>query len=334
MKKSQAKKNRRRKGILLAIIMILFTGVVLTASTYAWFTANRSVTVESIDVNVQATEGLQISTDATDWKAVITNDDITGASWSGVINQLPKGTGVFASPVSTIGTTDSNGLMEMYKGTVATPEGGTENLLTAVKSTEANGTTGDFVAFDLFFRSTKAQAIYLTSASTVTLKDGTSIDGLQNAARVAFINEGGVEYGSTAASAQAKKEGNLALIWEPNYDTHTAAGVANAHDAYNTNTTTTGGSKLPYYGVKAPIATPGVAVDSTNASYFGSVSTTGSVAAGIPSTAYIKVTDLVAGITKVRVYMWIEGQDVDCEDHASGGSITYNLQFSIDSRAG
>lgn len=332
MKKSQSKKNRRRKGILLAIIMILFTGVVLTASTYAWFTANRSVTVESIDVNVQATEGLQISTDATDWKAVITNDDITGAGWTGVINQLPKGSGVFASPVSSIGQTDSNGLMQMYKGTVATPEGQSTNLLTAVKSTEANGTTGDFVAFDLFFRSTKAQAIYLTSASTVTLKDGTSIDGLQNAARVAFINEGGVEYGSTAAAAQAKKEGTLELIWEPNFDTHTAAGVANAHDAYNINTTTTGGSKLGYLGVKAPIST-GVVVNSTDSNYFSSVSTQGSPASGIPTTAYIKVTDLVAGITKVRVYMWIEGQDVDCEDHASGGSITYNLQFSIDSRA-
>ena len=328
MKKSQSKQNRRRKGILLAIIMILFTGVVLTASTYAWFTANRSVTVESIDVNVQATEGLQISTDATEWKAVITNDDITGASWTGVINQLPKGTGVYASPVSTIGQTDTNGLMQMYKGTVATPEGQSDNLLTAVKSTEANGQVGDFVAFDLFFRSTKAQAIYLTSASTVTLKENTSIDGLQNAARVAFINEGGVEYGSTAAAAQAKKEGTLALIWEPNYDTHTAAGVANAHDAYDINTTQSGGSKLAYNGVKAPI-TNGVPVASTNTSYFGSVTTQGSPASGIPSSAYIKVTDLVAGITKVRVYMWIEGQDIDCENYATGASISYNLQFAI-----
>ena len=328
MKKSQSKKNRRRKGILLAIIMILFTGVVLTASTYAWFTANRSVTVESIDVNVQATEGLQISTDATNWKAVVTNDDITGAGWTGVINQLPKGSGVYASPVSTIGQTDTNGLMQMYKGTVATPEGQSDNLLTAIKSTEANGQTGDFVAFDLFFRSTKAQAIYLTSASTVTLKENTSIDGLQNAARVAFINEGGVEYGSTAAAAQAKKEGTLALIWEPNYDTHTAAGVANAHDAYDINTTQSGGSKLGYLGVKAPITT-GVPVDSTNTSYFGSVTTQGSPASGIPSSAYIKVTDLVAGITKVRVYMWIEGQDIDCENYATGASISYNLQFAI-----
>jgi len=332
MKKSQSKKNRKRKGILLAIIMILFTGVVLTASTYAWFTANRSVTVESIDVNVQATEGLQISTNATDWKAVITNDDITGAQWTGVINQLPKGSGVYASPVSTIGETDSNGLMKMYKGTVGTPEGQSTNLLTAIKSTEANGTTGDFVAFDLFFRSTKAQPIYLTSASTVALKENTSISGLQNAARVAFINEGGVEYGSTAASAQAKKEGNLALIWEPNFDVHTAAGVANAHDAYEINTTTTGGSKLAYVGVKAPID-DGVIVKSKDTNYFANVNTTGSPASGIPSSSYIKVTDLVAGITKVRVYMWIEGQDVDCEDHASGGSITYNLQFSIDSQS-
>ena len=38
------------------------------------------------------------------------------------------------------------------------------------------------------------------------------------------------------------------------------------------------------------------------------------------------------GITKVRVYMWVEGQDVDCEDKASGGSLSFNLAFSIDGK--
>ena len=28
--------------------------------------------------------------------------------------------------------------------------------------------------------------------------------------------------------------------------------------------------------------------------------------------------------------MWIEGQDVDCENNASGGSITYNLQITTE----
>ena len=68
MTKKEARKNRkRRRKIFLAFIMILFLALVLTASTYAWFTANRTVTVESIDVNVSTSKGLQISTDATTW---------------------------------------------------------------------------------------------------------------------------------------------------------------------------------------------------------------------------------------------------------------------------
>ena len=93
MTKKEARKNRkRRRKVFLAFIMILFLALVLTASTYAWFTANRTVTVESIDVNVSTSKGLQISTDATSWKSIVTNNDITTANWTGVRNQLPKGT--------------------------------------------------------------------------------------------------------------------------------------------------------------------------------------------------------------------------------------------------
>jgi hypothetical protein len=42
---------------------------------------------------------------------------------------------------------------------------------------------------------------------------------------------------------------------------------------------------------------------------------------------------LQRGITKVRVYMWIEGQDVDCENSASGGNITYGLQITTENNA-
>lgn len=37
---------------------------------------------------------------------------------------------------------------------------------------------------------------------------------------------------------------------------------------------------------------------------------------------------LSGGITKVRVYLWVEGQDVDCENNASVGDISFNLQFT------
>ena len=37
---------------------------------------------------------------------------------------------------------------------------------------------------------------------------------------------------------------------------------------------------------------------------------------------------LKAGITKIRIYMWVEGQDVDCENNASGGEINFDLKIS------
>ena len=39
---------------------------------------------------------------------------------------------------------------------------------------------------------------------------------------------------------------------------------------------------------------------------------------------------LAKGVTKLRIYMWIEGQDVDCENAASGGNVSFNLQLSLD----
>ena len=326
------KRDRKKRKILLAIIMILFTAVVLSASTYAWFTANKTVTVESIDVTVSTSQGLQISADAANWKSIVTAAEIKGASWTGVVNQIPTSPNT-AVPVSTVGTV-TNGKMDMYKGTIETATDGTgDNILTAVKSNETNGTGGDFVAFDLFFQSTIAQTVYLTSNSNV-VADGTST-GIENATRVAFIKEGSVDPGSTAAQAQQITGSQSTMIWEPNYDVHTANGVANALNVYGITTSQTGGTKLNYNGVKAPIAKANaIRLNDDDSQYFAAVTTVGSLASGIPETTYINAFTVAAGITKVRIYMWIEGQDVDCEDNASGGSLTYNLQFSINSSSG
>ena len=42
----------------------------------------------------------------------------------------------------------------------------------------------------------------------------------------------------------------------------------------------------------------------------------------------IEVFSLKAGITKVRVYIWIEGQDVDCENNSAVGDVDFNFQFT------
>ncbi len=330
MEKRNSKKRKKSKKIFIAILMILFTGVVLTASTYAWFTANKTVTVSQIDVNVTTSEGLQISADASTWKTVISNEDITGATYTGVVNQLPNKTSSI-KPTSTVGEVDSTtGFMKMFVGNVTSNASG-NYILTAEQSVEQNTTTtGDFVVFDLYFQTNVAAAVYLTSNSTV-IASGTST-GIENASRVAFVTQGHADVGSTAETIRAlKNDGSVApIIWEPNYDVHTPAAVKHASDVYGIVTSQTGGSQLAYNGVKADItSTANIALNSTDETYFSSVTPKiYSTAAGIPSTKYEKVFDLEAGVTKVRIYMWVEGQDVDCEDNASGGSLAYNLQFS------
>ena len=39
--------------------------------------------------------------------------------------------------------------------------------------------------------------------------------------------------------------------------------------------------------------------------------------------------NIPTGITKVRVYMWLEGQDVDMENNVSATKLTYNLELSM-----
>ena len=43
---------------------------------------------------------------------------------------------------------------------------------------------------------------------------------------------------------------------------------------------------------------------------------------------------LKPGVTKMRIYMWLEGQDVDCYTGASGTYLNFDLQFQVDTATG
>ena len=332
------KTNRvRRRRLLLLLIALLFTMVLFTSSTYAWFTANQTVKVSTLTVNVAAQNGIQISTDGTNWKSIIQTTDITGAhsgSYGTSVNQVPA----TLEPVSTIGNIDSSGKMEMYYGVVGSNSLG-EYILTATKSTEQEGTTGKFIAFDLFFKVDAATDIFLTTNSGVRTTDDTD-SGIKNASRIAFVVLGNTASGSSVETIQGLNEGTSSnkYIWEPNYDVHTAAAVSHAFDTYGVRTTETGGSQLAYSGVKAEIESDdnvkvrqssAIAYTTTYEDFFDTVSVSYATVAGF--SAKQQIFSLQTGVTKVRIYMWIEGQDVDCENAASGGTITYDLQITTES---
>ena len=86
------RKNMKRKTNVKSSIMVwLLIAILLIATTYAWFTSNRTVTISTLDVNVGASTGIQISVDGISWKTIITNDDILGATttYSSAVNVIP-----------------------------------------------------------------------------------------------------------------------------------------------------------------------------------------------------------------------------------------------------
>lgn len=330
MKKGEQNKKKKRK-ILLSLLLILFIGVVLTASTYTWFTANRIVSVDELDVNVSTSTGLQISVDAKNWKTTVNKNDINnaGTTYTGSTNQVPAQS---IEPMSTAAEVDTGtGFMKMFKGTLSSQEESDTLMLTATQETETRGTTGNFIAFDLFFQVNQETPIYLTSGSNVV--NGDTNTAIQNAARVAFVPQGHADAGSdpnTVIQPLKATDNSGIKIWEPNNDVHTAAAVQNAQSTYQISTQQTGATPLSYYGVKTDIADPGVVANATDADKFTKMDSfiIGSPQAGIPTTQYLSLFTLEPGVTKVRVYMWVEGQDVDCENNASGGDLLFNLEFS------
>lgn len=317
-------KRREKKNLKSSLLVLLLIAILLIASTYAWFTANTTVTISSLDVNVQASNGLQISTDAVSWKATLTSTDITAAKGTvdGSVNLIPTQ----MVPVSTDGTV-SSGLLNMYQGTMAPIDG--DYKLTATKLEDATQTTG-YIVFDIYLKADSNMTLTLANNSAVTAFNGRggTDKGLQNAARVAFVNEG--HYASTeeVSTITSSMKGDSSLIWEPNADKHTEEAITASTIYEGLDPVVDGnGTAIPYYGVKAAIdednAIPRTDIYQENDTYLGQVTTT---ATFDDSTTENFIT-LEAGITKFRVYMWIEGQDVDCDNSASGTDIAYNIQF-------
>lgn len=353
MNKKKQKKNDLRSSIILLLLLLLL----LISATYAWFTANQTVKISSIDVRIEAQNGLQISTDASTWKSIITNTDITtGYGTNGTDkNQLPSS----MEPVSTIGEVVGD-RMRMFYG-IAAPDDNDDGKykLTATEETyegDQNTTDKDgkgnnvddgtrrYVAFDVFLKVDAPTQLQLGLDSNV-IKKGADDRGIKQASRVAFCILGNKTVGTSVTDLIGITGGTTSYIWEPNANWHTSA--ANEHAKTNYGVTTDlklDGTEaaIAYSGIKAPISAENAEIlKNTNASYFGAVTpnyiTYSNAAADQmidlasqqPLTEGIDIFSLSAGITKVRIYMWIEGQDYDCENTASGTDISYNLQIQV-----
>ena len=326
-----SKRKENRKNLKSSLLVLLLIAILLIASTYAWFTANRTVSIDTLEVNVQASNGLQISTNAVDWKAVITNADITGGAYAGNTNRVPTS----MEPVSTDGTV-TGGNMNMFYGIMAPTDGG-NYALTATQETDS--TTNRYIVFDIFLKADEAMDLTLTGNSNVSAVGESK--GLENAARVAFIKKGTVAAdGATAAADAIALAGGSSfsvgdretVIWEPNAGSHTQAAVNN--NPYGDDATISVGddvAPVQYYGIKTTIVDPidrATINDGTDNTHFAEMTGAGLTTTNKGADQTVNFLHIDEGITKVRIYMWVEGQDVDCDNSASGTDIAFNIELN------
>ena len=324
--------EKKRKNRLFYLLLLLFiTSISLSVSSYAWFTSNRLVKVNLLNVSVKAQGGIEISVDGSNWKSSVSALDITSArdNYSSSVNQIPN----VLEPVSSVMDIE-NGKVKLFYGVASNNSDG-DYVLETTRSVEeesfGNESSGKFIAFDLFLKVNKDTDLYLTPESNVTYGGDTSF-GIENAVRFAFVLEGSTFTGSSLDVIQglSTNDRNDVYAWEPNYDVHTANGVSNARDIYGINIGTTS-DKVDYDGVVSEFSKDkNVTIDKANSKYFpeyfGSAKIDFYTISGFSNN--VKMFNIKNGISKIRVYMWIEGQDVDCENNASIGNVSLNLQFS------
>ena len=319
------KKNLGKKALLPAIAMVLASVIALSGVTYAWFTTGNTAEVTALDVNVATASGIQVSLDASAWKSKLTQQDFINAIKSKLVTlQYPMGDAEIA-PMSSAGTV-VDGKLQMYFGKV-----NKDASLTSQQQVEENSDSkGNFVAFDLYIKASESgQVLTMNKGTGMSSVEGidlavvdpdtkdfvkTSI-GTEKAVRVAFVVMNGAK--SSAAEARSNTSVKDIVIWEPN-STSRANGVPE-------DITETDGVKLDYLGFKS--AFEDIAVDNLsdtdedgNPLYAVKVAT---------EDKDLELITLSKGINKIRVYIWLEGQDVDCVNDISFGDFRVNLYFSV-----
>lgn len=345
-KKKTAKFNIRKlskKKVILTIAAIIFLSVLLIFSSYAWFSTSLNVKVKTFNVIVTRNSGLSISLDAVNF------DTSVEMSYDSLITNLKRtypnnkshwaGNGL--TPVSSNGISNPRShFFDIYSssGVRYYKKNREKGYITTGKANEDKiNPFSNFIAFDLFFKNVTGSPVsdnlYLEYGTELIMDSDSSeeMQGLVNSARIGFVKVGSLPLTATPNEIQNMTcSGNCnAIIYEPNSTAHTALSIERAQKY---GVTLIDGNPFPTFAcVKGggPIWVEDTVSGSPNLdyNYFALQKTITEDDFGKP---LFTVPD---GITKVRVYVWIEGQDIDSlETDSDGADISISINFIKDTQ--
>jgi hypothetical protein len=353
------------KKILGATCALVAAVAVSAGSTFAWFTANQSITVGTIDATVVTLGGdLQVGlvkyqdsgkTTSSYYKTT-TNTVESVEKWGYSISDLSSVlNGVYLDAVtSTNGSTFTN----KAGTTVSTP-----NVTNESGSTK----NGSYVEFTLAFRSTTNMDLYIVNGSSVTTEKNSEITTDSNSSTTTIAAWKTItqnEYGANNAYAIGESisanaihaarvsftDSSSTLIWAPYEDTqsYVQAGTTDSSGTYSrggiANLTTAGGFYLGNLSNDYYVNNNGSTGSYTQVVYSKDIlvapvtktviddahdsTKTSTNSDDVTKAAKAKVLSLDAGEIKyMTIRLWIEGTDGDCFNSVFGQDVKLDLAF-------
>lgn len=272
----------------------------------------------NIDININVSD-VEISGNGKDFYTSLDKDKLINAndSYGTIKNQLPN----TLSRISSIGEVNKGNLVLFYEKVKNNDSG---YLLSSEKQSDDKCNNSEcsknyYIAFDLYFKSDEPKNIGLTSKSYVKQKDD---NGLENAVRIAFVVEGSTNTGNLN-EIQKLSGGINAIIWEPNNDIHTKEAINFAKDVYRQDID---GRIVAYKAINDSFEEININGISKSAK-FSNVNPNISTAKDFKNTQNLFV--IQQGITKVRVYIWLESRDIDMMFETLATNFDINLDFEV-----
>ncbi len=343
-KKDQTKtKFRERKSFKVTVVLVLLFGILFVFSTYAWFSSSLNVQIRTFNIVVDRTSGLYISLDG------INFDSAVEINLDTVIRELrqtyPNHTNQWSTngltPVSSNGITNSNSpVFNMFQSNGVLyfkRDVNHENGFVSTEQMTENEAKeySYYIAFDLFFQnitgSPVSDNLYLDSSSSFIMNADANeeMQGLGNSIRFGIVKIGSVDNDAPATTVQnIGCNGQCeSIIYEPNSRNHTDLSIERASKY---GVTLVNGERFPTYAFKragGPVYVKNSVSGSPNIdlNYFDLQETRTEENIEDP---LFQIPD---GITKTRVYLWIEGQDIDSlETESEGAELTVSINFVKD----
>lgn len=360
----RSKKNKKKSEMNAMFFIILLALVIFIISTYAWFSTQRNVSITNLNGTVEVAEGLEISLDAQNWSngLVLGEEegqlDIIDNAYAGNKNLKPSE----MLPVSTLGQVSGQQQdLQMLRGKITNSIQLSD--IKAMVETESNPDSDTFpgyFAFDVFLKNSSKQddlddVLQLNYDSSLEIMEtDKSSTGLQNTARVAFAKYNGTSDVMADQATILKETAGIGVgagtsyitdvaIWEPNSNDHVDYIVQNNNKITGAGASFNATTQMDTYALKSTSIGQTIADiykwdgSESNLSKQNVLQTTKtstedySISEGVQNLVSTTDGSTTFGIapnkiSRIRIYLWLEGQDVDCINYAShGGGIKVNI---------